>query len=432
MDSRALTNLLLDAEALADYAARHGCMPADCRVFELLGQAQGLHAAGKQSQLAADLSHEIDALARAIQPVSVLRLTWRRRVHTVVSRAVTATAPFVIGLLTLLLTFYLAFQSSQLHQADMALRSYYEWVGQQPREKLFAAFKLYRYERVLNVTTPPLAQLDAYQKLVEDAQQLANKGAAIQGMLQSASALQYVPHFVEEIGPRPVRSFFMKLNSVGPVPDEIPAGAIPQLDAGHAEPGAIPGSYAALQATHCKTEVPPPAAPLKAVAVRGAGRTADPADSYEEGWACFLERIKLDPRQLSYSQWPVIYDTQIKINMLVTWLLPGLYGLLGACVYVMRRLILTRHTLPGNGSALNALSLLLRIALGGLAGIIIGWFWVPGAGSPGSLSQITSIPFGIAFLAGFSIETLFSLLDKLNRNLLNTGDEVPAPEAKKA
>lgn len=432
MDSRALSNLLLDAEALADYAARHGCLPADCRVFELLAQAQSLHAAGKQSQLAADLSHEIDSLARAIQPVSVFRLTWRRRLHTVVSRSVTATAPFVIGLLTLLLTFYLAFQSSQLHQADMALRSYYEWVAQQPREKLFAAFKLYRYERVLNVTTPPLAQLDAYQKLVEDAQQLANKGAAIQGMLQSASALQYVPHFLEEIGSRRMRSFFLKLNAVGPVLDELPTGAVPQLDAGRGAPGALPGAPDALQSTHCKTEAPARAAPLKPVALRGAVRTVDLADSYEEGWACFLQRIKLDPRQLSYSQWPVIYDTQIKINMLVTWLLPGLYGLLGACVYVMRRLILTRHALPGNGSALNALSLLLRIALGGLAGIIIGWFWVPGAGTAASLSQISSIPFGIAFLAGFSIETLFSLLDKLNRNLLNPGDEPPPPEPKKA
>lgn len=432
MDSRALTNLLLDAEALADYAARHACMPPDCRVFELLGQAQALHAAGKQAQLASDLSHEIDTLAKAIQPVSVFRLTWRRRLHTVVSRAVTATVPFVIGLLTLLLTCYLAFQSSQLHQADMALRSYYEWVGQQPREKLFAAFKLYRYERVLNVTTPPLAQLDAYQKLVEDAQQLANKGAAIQGMLQSASALQYVPHFVEEIGPRAVRSFFLKLNAVGPVPDELPTGPVPQLDAGRTAPGAMPGTAAALQSTHCKAEAPRRAAPLKPVSLRGPAKPEDPADSYEEGWACFLERIQLDPRQLSYSQWPVIYDTQIKINMLVTWLLPGLYGLLGACVYVMRRLILTRHALPGNGSALNALSLLLRIALGGLAGIIIGWFWVPGAGTAGSLSQITSIPFGIAFLAGFSIETLFSLLDKVNHNLLNPGDEPPAPEPKKA
>jgi hypothetical protein len=29
--------------------------------------------------------------------------------------------------------------------------------------------------------------------------------------------------------------------------------------------------------------------------------------------------------------------------------------------------------------------------------------------------QISSIPFGVAFLAGFSIDTLFSLLDRLNK-----------------
>ena len=32
---------------------------------------------------------------------------------------------------------------------------------------------------------------------------------------------------------------------------------------------------------------------------------------------------------------------------------------------------------------------------------------------------ISSIPFGIAFLAGFSIDTLFSMLDRLNKTIEN-------------
>jgi len=181
-----------------------------------------------------------------------------------------------------------------------------------------------------------------------------------------------------------------------------------------------------------RCDPPLAAGPLKtALAIRAtpAARGAPPRVSYEEGWACFLQQIHLNAQQLDYSQWPTIYQTQIKINTVVTWLLPGLYGLLGACVYVMRRLILTRDALPRDGGVLNALSLLLRIALGGLAGIIIGWFWVPAGGSGGALLQITSVPFGVAFLAGFSIETLFSLLDKLNGSLLNreTRKEQAAP-----
>ena len=108
------------------------------------------------------------------------------------------TPPFVLGFLTLLLTFYLAFQSSQLHQADTALRAYEEWVAQQPEEKVYAAFKMYRYERVLNVTAPPLAQLDAYEKLVANVRHLVDQGAAIQTLLLDASNLLYLPPFLAE------------------------------------------------------------------------------------------------------------------------------------------------------------------------------------------------------------------------------------------
>jgi hypothetical protein len=69
------------------------------------------------------------------------------------------------------------------------------------------------------------------------------------------------------------------------------------------------------------------------------------------------------------------------------------------------------------------LSLVMRIALGGVAGIIIGWFWVPTAGV-----QISSIPFGMAFLAGFSIDTLFSLLERLNKKATD-GSEPRLKEA---
>ena len=58
---------------------------------------------------------------------------------------------------------------------------------------------------------------------------------------------------------------------------------------------------------------------------------------------------------------------------------------------------------------------LLRLALGGIAGLVIGWFSVPGVGT--SATQISSIPFGVAFLAGFSIDTLFALLERLTHSL---------------
>ena len=43
-------------------------------------------------------------------------------------------ASIAVGVLTLLLTLYLAFQSSELHSADMALREYQDLVNEQDRK----------------------------------------------------------------------------------------------------------------------------------------------------------------------------------------------------------------------------------------------------------------------------------------------------------
>lgn len=424
MNSGTLQALLRDAEALAEHALRHGCIPPGSKVFELIEALEAEPPPDDATARIAQLYAEVDALAKAIPRPTLAWLAWRGEMRGYLARFLAGFAPFAIGFLTLMLTLYLAFQSSQLHQADTALRAYYEWVEQQPREKLYAAFKMYRYERVLNVTQPPLAQLDAYQKLVEDAHQLANKGAAIQSLLQRASNLLYVPRFLEESGPEGYRAFFNRLNA-GDLPMVLPT-ALPEVKWGGTDPNtrpqmpwlgeAVPALPGETIQCRPEDEVLPPAKPV----VRTAARPVrEDAASYERGWYCFLKRIKLDEKQLNYSPWPVIYDTKIKLNMLVSWLLPGLYGLLGACVYLLRDLIVARNKrIDSDNSVLTTLSLLLRIALGGLAGIIIGWFWVPTPGA-GGLPQISSIPFGIAFLAGFSIETLFSLLDRLNKGIAN-------------
>jgi len=91
------------------------------------------------------------------------------------------------------------------------------------------------------------------------------------------------------------------------------------------------------------------------------------------------------------------------------WILPFLYGLLGASVFLMRSLLNEKT------ANLAFFPVLLRLALGGIAGLVIGWFSVPGAAA--NVTSISSIPFGIAFLAGFSIDTLFALLERLAQSL---------------
>ena len=96
---------------------------------------------------------------------------------------------------------------------------------------------------------------------------------------------------------------------------------------------------------------------------------------------------------------------QEKMSILWTYILPMLYGLLGSSVFIMRSI------LGGNYNftifQFSASALILRISLGGISGLVIGWFTLTQ-----DASKLTTTPFAVAFIAGFSIEILFSLLDR--------------------
>lgn len=145
----------------------------------------------------------------------------------------------------------------------------------------------------------------------------------------------------------------------------------------------------------------------------------------ERELACFVQTQQIDAVSIGYPVWGWVHDTRDKVNLLVSWLLPGLYGLLGACFFLMRQMLQPDAACrPCSGLAIAAVDILLRVAAGGLAGIVVGWFWVPAA-APGPLSSAPSLSFGIAFLAGFSTDALFSLLDKLLKAL--SPPDKPAP-----
>lgn len=87
-------------------------------------------------------------------------------------------------------------------------------------------------------------------------------------------------------------------------------------------------------------------------------------------------------------------------------ILPVLYGALGASVFLARKhLFSTVETYTMS----NPISeMLVRIGLGAVAGVAVGWFQFPKAAE-----QFTSTPLAIAFAAGFSIDIVFSFLERL-------------------
>lgn len=102
-----------------------------------------------------------------------------------------------------------------------------------------------------------------------------------------------------------------------------------------------------------------------------------------------------------------IYECQRMLTLLGFWVLPALYGLLGATVFQMRAILNPLVPLP------SPERLFLRLALGGFAGISIFLVFGPAPQKifEGSSSVIGS--FGLAFLFGFSIDVFFTILDRL-------------------
>lgn len=106
----------------------------------------------------------------------------------------------------------------------------------------------------------------------------------------------------------------------------------------------------------------------------------------------------LHDRQLLTEYWPRLFEG---------WILPTLFGALGAVIYHLRICLNRLRPDPRLGRAL------MRIFLGGFAGLSFGWFV-----SPAATSEILgrTLPLGayaIAFLIGYSVDVFYALLDKV-------------------
>jgi len=99
---------------------------------------------------------------------------------------------------------------------------------------------------------------------------------------------------------------------------------------------------------------------------------------------------------------------QFVLVILQSYLLPLLYGILGAGTSVLRFLSNQIETVTYSEEA--GIKHLLRVSLGALAGIMVGWFSFLLPSEPTSFLGSVS-PLAIAFLVGYNIELFFSLMD---------------------
>lgn len=98
----------------------------------------------------------------------------------------------------------------------------------------------------------------------------------------------------------------------------------------------------------------------------------------------------------------------LTLDFLAKYVLPALYGLLGACAFVLRQLsdelgrLRFAHERRGQYE--------LRLHVGLLSGLAIGWFITPGD-SGGMVANLS--PLALAFVAGYGSDLLFALLDRI-------------------
>jgi hypothetical protein len=118
----------------------------------------------------------------------------------------------------------------------------------------------------------------------------------------------------------------------------------------------------------------------------------------------------------------IVVKSRQVLAVLQGYLLPLLYGWIGATAYVVRSL--AREARERLYRRENDTAYTLRIFLGSLAGLAIGWFL-----KPEDVTGFNAIsPFALAFAAGYSVDLLFTLLDKIV-NAFSAPRDVPSPKA---
>lgn len=111
----------------------------------------------------------------------------------------------------------------------------------------------------------------------------------------------------------------------------------------------------------------------------------------------------------------------LMLTLLQAYLLPLLYGLLGAWLHVLRRLRAEVETITY--SPASDLRFRVQLALGTLAGMSVGWLLAPETSEQFGLSS-----FAFAFVAGYSVEVLFKLLDGILARINFPSLARPTPE----
>ena len=112
-------------------------------------------------------------------------------------------------------------------------------------------------------------------------------------------------------------------------------------------------------------------------------------------------------------------SAKLVLHAIHGYALPLLYGLVGACFFVLRTL--SREIRSWTFTQQSSIAYLLRITLGPLAGLGAGLLVLGGGAGPNADNAATGTtvdlqalgPLALAFVAGYGVELVFALLDRI-------------------
>jgi hypothetical protein len=94
-------------------------------------------------------------------------------------------------------------------------------------------------------------------------------------------------------------------------------------------------------------------------------------------------------------------EAALEIGIVLSFILPLLFGVIGAIAYVVRSI--SDEITESTFSRTAPIRHLMRVTLGALAGVVVGFFT--------NLSSLALSPLALAFLAGYGVEALFAMFD---------------------
>src|SRR5215471_795074 len=379
-----IAGLIEDGYLVLKYASRAGKL-VDDTLPHALREADTCLREGRDPDMAA-LSKALNAAVIRIEPLTLIDLRLGRSPFDHAQYPYIRRVQYCLCGLSVLVAASIAFYSHAVLRQEGALREYHETQAAKISDKFAVLRRLVTQEKVLRTKDP--RAYEAYVRSVGELKDLSSRILSNRAALVELSQDSNWP-FEREL--KAGLDLFGKKITPSPSPTTGDGGS----------------SSDSRGADKVQDDVCEQVTPLRDKATDQELAQRENLDEY-----CFTRTLNLGPSSLStYAPSSEVGEIQDRMVLYNVWILPFLSGLLGAAVFLLR------DSLNPMTATFGASRAIVWLAIGAVSGIIIGWFWAPSSLVGTELGKASSIPLALAFVTGYSIDILFSALERMRRAL---------------